>query len=134
MVGMKYAYVAKSATLELEKYRDPWTRGDCERRLAPFLYLIALVAAVASQEVAAGLAAPGPCDRHATVIDLLSERYGEAPVALGVTGNGSLVEVLVDAARGTWTIIVTSPEGLSCLVLSGEGWRHLEQIARDPEA
>ncbi|MFQ5467819.1 MAG: hypothetical protein ACE5DS_06740 [Kiloniellaceae bacterium] len=89
---------------------------------------------MASQGVAAASAPPGPCERHTTVIDLLSQRYGEAPVALGVTNNGSLVEVLVDAASGTWTIIVTSPEGMSCLVLSGEGWRHMEQIARDPEA
>ncbi|MFQ5776195.1 MAG: hypothetical protein ACE5GS_16880 [Kiloniellaceae bacterium] len=53
---------------------------------------------------------------------------------MGVTAEGSLVEVLADATGGTWTIIVTSPEGVSCLILSGEGWRRLEQIAKEPEA
>ena len=51
-----------------------------------------------------------------------------------MTSEGSLVEVLTDAKGGTWTIIVTSPEGMSCLVLSGEGWQAKLQIAQEPEA
>ncbi len=68
------------------------------------------------------------------MLSLLAERYQEQPVAVGVTSEGSLVEVLTDAKGGTWTIIVTSPEGMSCLVLSGEGWRDTLQVAREPEA
>ncbi|MFQ6017483.1 MAG: hypothetical protein ACE5KF_04750 [Kiloniellaceae bacterium] len=74
------------------------------------------------------------CDRRDSVLDLLAQRYAEAPVAAGVTAQGSLIEVLTDAKGGTWTIIVTSPRGVSCVVFSGEGWRRLEQIAQDPHA
>ena len=68
------------------------------------------------------------------MLGLLAERYQERPIAVGVTSEGSLVEVLTDAKGGTWTIIVTSPEGMSCLVLSGEGWQEKLQVAQEPEA
>ncbi len=68
------------------------------------------------------------------MIRLLSKKYQEAPVASGITNQGSLIEVLTDAHGGTWTIIITSPQGMSCLVFSGESWRGLQQVAREPEA
>ena len=80
------------------------------------------------------MAAQQPCDQRDNVLGLLAERYRELPIAVGVTSEGSLVEVLTDAKGGTWTIIVTSPEGLSCLVLSGEGWQAKLQVAQEPEA
>jgi len=74
------------------------------------------------------------CNEHKQVVELLAQKYKEAPVASGVTNNGGLVEVLSNAKGGTWTIIVTTPQGVSCLVAAGEGWRIMEQIALDPEA
>lgn len=98
---------------------------------APFL-TAAIVLAVFL--VARDAPAQGPCDQRDSVLSLLAKRYKEMPVAVGVTSEGSLVEVLTDAKGTSWTIIVTSPQGTSCLILSGEGWRRLEQSAREPEA
>ena len=67
---------------------------------------------------------------------LLSNKYSESRVAFGVTANGGLVEVLKSgpqAKTDTWTIIITTPKGVSCLVAAGEGWRDMEQVAADPE-
>lgn len=74
------------------------------------------------------------CNDRKQVIDLLAQKYKESPVAAGVTNNGGLVEVLTDGKGGTWTIIVTTPQGVSCLVAAGDGWRRMEQLALDPEA
>ena len=84
--------------------------------------------------IAQSAAAQPQCNDRKEVLDLLAQKYKEAPVASGVTNNGGLVEVLTDAKGGTWTIIVTTPQGVSCLVAAGEGWRKMEQIAVDPEA
>ena len=84
--------------------------------------------------IAQTAAAQPQCNDRKQVLDLLAQKYKEAPVASGVTNNGGLVEVLTDAKGGTWTIIVTTPQGVSCLVAAGEGWRKMEQIALDPEA
>jgi hypothetical protein len=51
-----------------------------------------------------------------------------------VTHNGGLVEVLSTGNGTTWSIIVTTPTGMSCLVAAGEGWRVKEQVALEPEA
>lgn len=65
---------------------------------------------------------PLQCAERSAVIAHLAGKYHEAPSATGVTHNGGLVEVLTSEA-GTWTIIVTSPYGVSCMVSSGGGWK-----------
>jgi len=103
----------------------------------PFLTLggpAAALLAVAGTAALPALAQGAPCDARDSVLALLADRYSEAPVALGVTGHGSLVEVLTDARGTTWTILVTAPNGTSCVVLTGEGWRSLEQAVRDHAA
>ncbi len=77
-------------------------------------------------------AAQGTCDQRERVLGLLAETYQEMPV--GVTTQGSLVEVLSNDTGKTWAIVVTSPQGISCLLLTGEGWKKLQQVAQDPEA
>ena len=86
---------------------------------------------------AAQQAQPGQqpqCNDRDTVLSLLAKKYKESPVAAGVTNTGGLVEVLTDGKGGTWTIIVTTPQGMSCLVAAGESWRAMEQVAVEPEA
>ncbi len=68
------------------------------------------------------------------MLGLLAETYQETPLGVGVTTQGSLVEVLSDDTGKTWAIVVTSPQGISCLLLTGEGWKKLQQVAQDPEA
>ena len=89
-----------------------------------------------SSVAAAQTQAPGQnqCNTRDSVISLLASKYKEAPVAVGVTNTGGLVEVLSTGDGNPWTIIVTTPQGMSCLVAAGEGWRALEQIALEPEA
>ncbi|MEH6630141.1 MAG: hypothetical protein V7776_04920 [Halopseudomonas aestusnigri] len=65
------------------------------------------------------------CDKRASIIEMLSSRYSENTQAIGVTNKGGLIEVLTNKDGGTWTIIVTTPHGISCLVAAGEGWRQI---------
>lgn len=97
--------------------------------------IMLLGAALATLSTTA-MAAPQQCNNRDAVLKLLSNKYKEAPVAFGVTNNGGLVEVLKStpsAKDDTWTIIITTPQGVSCLVAAGEGWKAQEQIALDPE-
>lgn len=71
------------------------------------------------------------CNTRDQVIKQLREKYGEAPVGLGVTHNGGLVEILSTENGESWSIVVTSPQGMSCLVAAGEGWRSIARIADD---
>ena len=75
------------------------------------------------------------CGQRASVIGSLAEKYREAPVAVGVTSTGGIVEVLTTSDGATWSIIVSNPNGTSCLVAAGEGWRALRfnNAAIDPQ-
>jgi hypothetical protein len=81
-------------------------------------------------------APPQQCDQRARVIGHLAQKYQETPVAIGVTSSGGMVEVLTTGDGGTWTIILSNPNGTSCLVAAGEGWRalHFDRSAYDPHA
>ena len=93
-----------------------------------------LVAGAALIVTTSTASAEPQCNTRDSVIKQLSDKYREAPVAVGVTHNGGLIEVLSTGEGKTWSIIITSPQGMSCLVAAGEGWRIIEQIAQDPEA
>ena len=74
------------------------------------------------------------CGDRSKVISSLADKYREEPVAVGVTANGGVIEVLKAPDGQTWTILFSYPSGPSCLVASGEAWQDLEQKLRGPGA
>ena len=73
------------------------------------------------------------CGQRATVLDYLSARYSEKPIAMGIAANGGLIEVLTSNEGTTFTIIVTMPEGETCMVAAGEGWESLPGSLAKPQ-
>lgn len=69
---------------------------------------------------------PPQCNTRDSIIEQLGTKYSEKRVALGVTASGGLIEVLASRDGKTWTMIITSPSGMSCLIQAGEGWRNFE--------
>ncbi len=61
------------------------------------------------------------CNLTEVVHDWFKDNYQEEIVAFGPTNNGSLIEVLGNSE--TWTLIVTMPNDISCIVATGEAWR-----------
>lgn len=81
------------------------------------------------------IAAPMACSPRNDVLSQLATKFKEAPVAIGLANNGGLLEVLTAGDGTTWTIIITMPNGVSCLVAAGENWQDHERVAdEDPEA
>lgn len=66
------------------------------------------------------------CSERDNFIKHLSKNHKEAPSLMGLSSNGSVVEVLT-ANNGSWTIIVTNPEGVACVVAAGEAWQQVAQ-------
>lgn len=57
------------------------------------------------------------------VVEILGTRYGETPVARGLTETGSMMEVFATADGGTWTIVMTNPQGVSRVASTGVAWQ-----------
>jgi len=70
------------------------------------------------------------CGDRGKFLERLADGYEGKPVAMGLASNGSVIEVLV-SEHGSWTILVTSPEGESCLVASGEAWERLPLVTAE---
>lgn len=65
------------------------------------------------------------CGPRQAVVDRLAEGYGETRQSMGLGANNAVVEVFASEETGTWTITVTTPNGLTCLVASGQSFEPL---------
>lgn len=61
---------------------------------------------------------------------LLNIEFGEARAAQGLSVDGTLTEVFA-GPDGSFTIIKTSPRGMSCVVDTGIGWRSDRDMAHE---
>lgn len=89
------------------------------------LALMATCSPAPAQEAPGRLELAAPCHPRAIAEAHLSEAWQEAPAARAVTLEGFLVEVWTSAAGETWTLLIHTPEGMSCTLSAGEFWMHL---------
>ena len=93
--------------------------------------LVKLATGAASVFCIAGLGAvfdPAPataqvalCGNRSAIVDTLKTKYNESRQAIGVAGTESVVELYISEA-GTWTMLVTSPNGRTCIMAAGHSW------------
>ncbi len=62
------------------------------------------------------------CLPHEEAIARLQRDYGETAQGLGLGNRGQSVVELFTSRTGSWTILVTRTNGLSCIAASGENW------------
>ncbi len=65
------------------------------------------------------------CGQHTDVISKLKNNYEEQPVGMGLSTDGGLIEIY-SSENGTWTILITRPSGVACLVAAGDSWEELK--------
>ncbi len=88
--------------------------------LALVLFLVGSAIGIAT---AAGPTATqnGTCQIRDRLLAYLKETYRERPHALGTINEKGAVEVLLSES-GSFSIIFTYANGVSCLVAAGQGW------------
>ena len=65
---------------------------------------------------------PSLCGLRDKVVQALGVKYQEKVQSVGITRRGNLIEVMVSPQGKTWTILVTDPTGITCLVVAGAEW------------
>lgn len=72
----------------------------------------------------------GPkCGPRQAIADVLTNRYAEVPVSMGLSQDGAMLELFATASGTTWTMLATNPEGISCVVSHGETWMSLTPVS-----
>ena len=70
------------------------------------------------------------CTKRSDIISHLAQKYSETPAAIGLANNGGVLEVLVAPKGKSWTIIITMPNGIACMVAAGENWETLPEAIK----
>ncbi|MGX0875412.1 hypothetical protein ACSSV4_000084 [Roseovarius sp. MBR-154] len=78
---------------------------------------------------AAALAPPHPvqaqaisCLPRAELVERLEGRYREHPAGGGLQSPQQLLEVWASDESGSFTVFVTRPNGVSCILATGQNW------------
>jgi len=88
--------------------------------------LAAIVLAVVLYGATQARPHPMLCGDHAEAVATLKTKYNEDILAMGVTKNGQLVELLTSPS-GSWTLVLVSPAGKACRLESGDGWQKAKE-------
>ena len=99
----------------------------CERKMGKLSLAALMLMATAAQAQQ-----PPQCAPRAAVVAQLAQKYLETRRSIGITGNGMVMEVYASAESGTWTITMTTPQGLTCLVASGQGFESVVETLPPP--
>jgi len=91
------------------------------KKLAVSAAILGFVAAAAPPALA-----QNACGMRDDIIGVLSNKYHEQHQASGLQNASSMVEIWASAETGTWTILVTRANGMSCVVASGKNWLQME--------
>lgn len=89
------------------------------------LGLIVLLAGCAAMGEAGSSSA---CASRKEVVDRLKRGYSETPVAMGLSATGTVVEIFASPA-GSFTIVLTNPKGVSCVMVAGDSWEGFRGFA-----
>ena len=94
--------------------------------MIPLYWMLALIAGTLAPLDAAAQQ-PRNCAPRAVVIERLATGYGETRQSIGLGAQGAVVEVFASIETGTWTILVTTPGGMTCLAASGQSFESLSE-------
>lgn len=93
-------------------------------------FMTALIAAAAMAAPGGAIAQSAKCGARDAIVKRLQNNYGEARTGAGLSNSNSMIEIFASEETGTWTILITRPDGQSCLVAAGDSWQGgLEALA-----
>lgn len=71
-----------------------------------------------------------PCGDRKSIVTQLAEGYLEESRGRGLTNNGTILEIFASPGGETFSVVLSAPDGQSCLIAAGESW---QQVAPKPK-
>jgi len=100
--------------------RPPFRTAACKSLIAA-----GLAAGIATVIGATSASAEMFCGEREKIVGELKETWREDRTAIGLSNNGGVLEVYASEA-GTWTLLLTTPEGQTCMIGAGEHWETMQ--------
>ncbi|MBF0392032.1 MAG: hypothetical protein HQL38_05065 [Alphaproteobacteria bacterium] len=74
------------------------------------------------------------CASRDVLVDSLSKDYSESVLGLGMDSEGNVIELLTARDGTTWTLLITTPDGTSCVMSTGQSWESMPQTVAGRDA
>lgn len=90
--------------------------------------ILAATAALLATQAQAGEPVCLPAE---TMLKALAKNYKEAPIGWALSKRGNMVSIYT--SDDSWTLVLTSPDGKSCIADNGKGpWNAIEKVKGKP--
>ena len=121
-LGAGAATLAMTERAESFSYRLAAPSNAVQRNIAsPSLGNLAVMELVTAYGDKQGYDEPY-CDLRVTVTETLANDFHETRVTVPEERDGILVELWASERLGTWTMLATRADGISCVVETGRDW------------
>ena len=67
------------------------------------------------------------CNFRAVLVAALAKNFQEVPVWVGFRGDRSL-EIFSEANGESWSLVISHPNGTSCLIVGGDSWLDVKRV------
>ena len=101
--------------------------------LIPKLSLALTMIAVGMASTYTAEAAGRVCGERAKMTKFLMKRYKETPRAMGVASSGKSVMEIYTSDKGSWTVLMTTAKGVTCIMGAGRDWQESSKMATGPK-
>lgn len=67
-------------------------------------------------------AQPAKCAPRDVIVKSLQNNHGETPQGVGLAGPLAAFELWISGTTGSWTMLLTRPNKISCVIATGSNW------------
>lgn len=82
---------------------------------------IMVVAGILFAPICASAAENRHCGERAKIVEIFKTKHKEVAQARGLATDTQLLEIFVSPQK-SWTILLSFPDGSSCIMATGEAW------------
>lgn len=65
------------------------------------------------------------CMKHSDFVAEVAREFQERLVGFGILSDKQVIGLFASSRGATFTLVFTTPEGLTCPIGSGNNWRHV---------
>ena len=74
------------------------------------------------------------CGERVKMTKFLSGKFQETPRAVGVSSTGKSVLEVYTSTEGSWTVLMTTARGVTCIMGAGHSWQDKDQVQFLPKS
>lgn len=67
------------------------------------------------------------CAPREVVLEMLTQKYGESRQSIGMMGGANVMEMWANMETGSWSAVITRPDGIACVAASGQSFERLDE-------